>query len=248
MNIKKIIGMTCSALLFPYAAHADLKSNWLLGLSGGYVYQDGELHSNLDYTNILPPGIFKTYFDNNLNSNSAIGGIFGGYQMNCQDWIFGLELSVDAHDLDFVQSFAIADRFGVRGWAGVTEYEKGTSVALSTRLAYHVTPYVIPFIRLGVDTSKDELRVSYRGAPEYPGQYTTTDGKRVYRLLAGFGLESVVPYLCFLTARLEYNFLSSGKNLHSQGLIIDNLTNPFFINDAAPKFHTWKFSAVWNFG
>ena len=59
MNIKKIIGMTCSALLFPYAAHADLKSNWLLGLSGGYVYQDGELHSNLDYTISYRPAFLK---------------------------------------------------------------------------------------------------------------------------------------------------------------------------------------------
>jgi hypothetical protein len=110
VNIKKIIGMTCSALLFPYAAHAYCESNWLLGLSGGYLYQDAKLHSSLDYTqNALPPGIFRTYFDNNLNSNSAIGAIFGGYQINYQDWIFGLELGVDAHHLDFLQSFAIAD-------------------------------------------------------------------------------------------------------------------------------------------
>lgn len=249
MKIKKIIGIACTALLLPHIAHADFDSNWLLGISGGYIYQDGQLTSSLNYTqNALPPGLFRTHFENNLNSNSWLGGVLGGYQINYNAWIFGLELSADANHLDFVQSFAIADRFGARAWAGETEYDKGTSVALSARFAYQVTPYVMPYIRLGVDTSNDELRVSYRGAPEYPGQYTTTEDKRVYRLLAGFGLESVVPYLCFLTARLEYNFLSSGNELHSQGLITDGVTDPFFINEAAPKFHAWKFSLVWNFG
>lgn len=249
MRCKNIIFSIIGAWL-PYSAVAQLDVDWLLGISGGYMVQRARLTSTLNYTHVaLPPGFFQTHFRNNLHDGSAMGGVLGGVQFACNRWFLGLELAADMYDLDRTHGFAKADRFGVRGWGGEAAYDKGNSMSASLRWGYKVTQTVWPYIRLGAETSKDELHVRFAGDPIYPaGQYQTTDKHHMWRYLVGFGAESVVPKICALKLRLEYNYLSRGERLFSRGLIIDNLTNPYFDSETLARFHQWKLALVWYFG
>lgn len=230
------------------AAQASPKMQWMLGVSGGYIIQSAKLTGSMNYThNALPPGFFTTYYKHELFDNSYLGGILGGLQFSCNDWLLGLELSGDWQSLNQKREFSQTDLFNVRGWGATSQYDKGASVSLSVRWGYQVTPYLMPYMRLGLETSRDKLNVSFHGTPDYPGSYETTDKKQMYRFLAGFGAESMLPCFPCLKLRLEYNYLSRGQRLESQGLIIDGLTNPFFDNESLPKYHLWKLALVWYF-
>lgn len=235
-------------LLLPQLGQAALDIDWLLGLSGGYIVQRARLTSTLNYTQAaLVPGLFQTHFRNNIHDNSGMIGVLGGVQFNCNNWFLGLELALDGHSLDETYSFVNADVFGARGWNGQAQYDRGASFSGSLRWGYKVTKTIWPFIRLGVEASQDELTVTFSGASSYPGAYTTKDEKTMARFLAGFGAESIFPKVDPLKLRLEYNYLSRGKRLESQGLIIEGVADPYFMSETLARNHLWKFSVVWYF-
>ena len=252
-GLKSVCLLVMLSVLFgalPVKAASGLNHQWLVGLTGGYATQRARLTSSLDYTqNALPPGLFKTYFRNNLNGNSPVYGLLGGIQFSCRDWLMGFELAVlDGYDLDQTTGFVIADRFGARGWHGLATYDKGVSVSATVRGGYWVVRDLMPYVRLGLETSRDKLNVTFSGTPAYPVSLTTQDRKQIYRYVAGLGVEAKFRQLSKIRFRLEYNLFSTGQDLEIQGLMVDNAANPYFISESHAKYHVWQLGVIWLLG
>jgi len=232
------------------AAQAALDTNFLVGGSLGYGVRNGDVTTELDYRNAaLVPGFFHTYTENLLKDYGTLWGLFVGGQMRCSDWLLGLELGYDRHNLDTAHQQPFSDRPGFtaisQGWLASSRYEVGDMFSLSLRWGYMMTEYLLPYLRVGVETSKDKLSVNYLGVNNYAFSLTNMQEKRVYRFLAGIGFE--VPIMAEqLKFRGEYNFHVEGNNLHAEGAIIDGVRDPYFINEAKTRAHVMKASIVWN--
>jgi len=228
---------------------AALDTNFLVGGSLGYGVRSGDVTTELEYR--LVPDIFHTHTENLLKDYGVVWGLFVGAQMQCSDWLLGLELGYDRHNLDDTHQQPFSDRPGFtaisQGWLANSRYEVGDIISLSLRWGYMVTDYLLPYVRIGGETSKDKLSVQYHGVNNYAFSLTNIQKKRVYRILAGIGFE--VPIVAKqLKFRGEYNFHVEGNNLHAQGAIIDGVRNPYFINEAKTRAHTIKASIAWNIG
>tara|TARA_R110002110_G_scaffold121431_2_gene297257 strand:+ start:94971 stop:95687 length:717 start_codon:yes stop_codon:yes gene_type:complete len=235
------------------AAQAQPDFNFLVGGSFGYAVRTGDVTTEMDYRNpAREPGAFLTHTKNLFKDNGTIWGVLAGGQLRCSDWLLGLELGYDRHNLDEAHQQPFADRIGFvpvisQGWLASSRYEVGDVLSLSLRWGYVITKYLLPYIRIGAETSKDKLTVNYIGVNNYPYTLTNLHEKRTYRFLGGLGFE--VPLISEkLKFRGEYSFHVEGKPLHAEGFIIDGVRDPNFINEARPRTHAIKAAIVWNVG
>lgn len=237
----KKIGMTVClslALLGSTAAQA-WKGNWLAGVSGGYASRQG----NMDL-NIIQDNLTQTTVSHDLSENGFVGGLFAGYDTFCNNWMLGGELKVDWHDSDDNNGFYFADNLGTATIANAT-YDRGTTVGLSGRMGFALSRYLMPYLRLGVEGSRDKLSLSTVNAAA-PSVSASIDERRwVYRGLAGVGLELPIPKWEQLSFRAEYNFLSHGRSVTANGVASNNVT--FLSASATQRTNEGRASLVWNF-
>ncbi|MGE4348205.1 MAG: hypothetical protein AB7D28_00415 [Candidatus Berkiella sp.] len=248
--LKSTLFLISSTLLSATQAYAEWDWNLLLGASAGIASREGKLTTEMDYTNnIIPPGFFLTNVKNNLKDTGFIWGIIGGAQASCGAYMFGVEANVDWPHYDSAHAFAFTDSKGVQGWNGLARYEQGNNIALSIRAGYRVFDWLMGYIRVGGETSKDTLRAQFSGNEFYPFGISMEDSRRSLRFLGGAGIEIPFPFISGLVARAEYNFHSKGKNLGVHGAITDNFNiDPSFVAETRQKMHSGIGAIVWNFG
>lgn len=231
--------MSSAFLLVSANANANWQWNVLLGASAGYADRSGDFdfQSSRGGNATTVNAVAQDHSDNGF-----IWGFLGGIQARCTPWLFGAELNVDLHDFDDTQGHAYSTVSG-GSLASNARFERGTVVGLSARAGYEMAPYLLPYIRLGVETSKDDLTVN--GLYSNGTTFGLADSNRSYRFLGGVGFEVPVPTMENLVFRLEYNYHSKGSSVDVSGLANDTATA--VLASMKPKTHSGKASIVWNF-
>ncbi|MBN9287680.1 MAG: hypothetical protein BGO43_02695 [Gammaproteobacteria bacterium 39-13] len=217
-------------------------SNFLVGGSLGYVIQKETFEST--FTTAFPtafPGIIRNYNVDEKDSG-VLFGLLAGWQWRCHRWMFGAEASVDfSSDFQLNHKYAYLDSLGVPG-IGTILYDRGDIYALTARIGYFVTPFFMPYVRVGGQLSHDE--VSYQTfytaslAPDFSSRT-----KDVYGYVVGAGAE-FPTYIGSSTIRFEYNFVET------QRLVIEDNSFPALGGSHkfhSPESHVGKISFVWNF-
>ncbi|MBS0287045.1 MAG: outer membrane beta-barrel protein [Proteobacteria bacterium] len=234
---------------------------FLLGVSGGYAARSSNVSATVTYTNpaaqfatIPPSNVIEDYDD-----NGPTYGVFAGYQARCENWLLGGELSVDFEKIDELHPFAFSDVGAANGtnglgWNGSFKYKRDYSIGFSLRMGYEfeslmlfVPPVYLPYLRAGVEMSKDTLEATYQGNNVvYPFSTSSTYRKWPYRFFAGAGCEFPIlnPHA---SIRFEYLYHSSGQTVETQSSIIDNgIVNPTFNTAMDPIIQSVKIALVWN--
>lgn len=241
MATKKSLLILLSAGLastLSLSAYAMWETNGLLGLSAGYALReaDGEFIVSHPLNRI-------TSVNQKQEDNGLMGGVLGGYQARCHDWLFGGELNIEWQEVNREQAFAFTDALNI-GYNASSSYSQRQMVALTGRFGYEMYPNFMPYVRLGVQSSKDKLIVRAASA-NLQDSLDLESTRRVYRLTGGFGAEMPIYYLMGLSARAEYNFRARAGSISATELADDNQTLATI--SARPKAHAFIFALVFNF-
>lgn len=250
-TLKRLAVIGLSWLSFSSTASAQWDWNVLVGASAGGASRSGQVETNMAYTHpALIPGFFNTSLKRDLGDSGFIWGLLGGVQAHCGPWTFGVEANVSWHDFEDPSHFAFTDSRGAQGWTGTAEYDRGTVFGLTARGGYQILDWLMGYIRLGAETSDDELTVNYFGNANYPFGITVSDSKRSLRFVGGAGVEVPLPVFDGLVARAEYNYHSNGSTVDATGLLVEVPTfniNPQFTASTKQDTHSGIVSIVWNF-
>lgn len=205
--MKKLALIAClsTPLLAPMTAQAQWDTGWLVGIEGGF--NTHEPHLDHDFSFLAS----HRSYNNDLDSDSWLWGVFGGYQAKCHQWLLALELNIDWQQ-DASRNFAYGDTNVVAGFAagGSANYDRGTTVGLTGRFGYEVACWFTPYLRLGVETSRDRFEIDLR---EFEGimTYHADNSGRSYRFVGGLGFEMPIAQCTGLTVRAEYDYISKNE-------------------------------------
>ncbi len=237
LNLSKIITIL-SLGLATSTVQAQWEGNWLAGLSVGLSEREG----NIDLTINHLQGV-NSELIHNQEDVGVVGGLLGGYQVRCNDWLFGAELNIEWQELDREQNGAFTNQLR-EGVNTMARYHQGNILALTGRFGYEMFPNFLPYVRLGVQSSRDKLTYSI-SSPVDIAAVDMEGIRRVYRLTAGIGAETPIPMLMGLSLRGEYNYAAKAGAIEAQSLAIDNAT---LVNASMrPRTNTLLVSFVLNF-
>ncbi len=236
-QISKIMGLS-TALLMTTAADAGWKGNFLLGVEGGFAARDAEL--NLLATEI-GAGAGQAGFAKNHADNGAIWGLLGGYQVTCNRLLLGMEASVSWQDFGERKNFHFVDATPEH-YNIAAEHERDTVVGLTFRAGYKVTPWMMPYLRAGAETSNETIIFASNNFTAGTA-LGLEDSRRAYRFVGGAGLE--FPLIHQAVLRLEYNYSSRGRGAAATGVVPVSLET--ISADIKPNQHAGLLALVWNF-
>ena len=248
--MRNIAWALCVGALVSTSVQAQQwEGNFLLGVSGNYNWNNNDdfegTISHATTGRVTNFGHAETGDDNDNWS----WGLLGGYQARCNGWILGGELSIDWIDNTHRDSnnFAFTDaNTPNRGWTGNTNFHRDYAVALTGRMGYEVSPFFIPYIRAGAETSRDKITFNLFTPTGAPFLIASNDGRiQSYRFVGGLGAEVPVPVFDGVTFRTEWNYHSKGKTVDTAGLANDNMTLIMVSNQQS--INTVKASLVYNF-
>ncbi|MFI4937079.1 MAG: outer membrane protein [Candidatus Berkiellales bacterium] len=240
-------------LLVSFTLKASIKpgwtGNWYVGGSLGYADLNGDLNTTMNYTgNAIPGQFLQTLNVINYTDTGFVVGALVGYQEIWHQWLVGGELNFDLQSIDRNHTFAFSDIDNLIGWTGNARYQRKNMIGLSGRVGYAVSPYFMPFARLGVGFSDDKLITSFAGNPGvYPNEVVMTEQHWIHCFLLGAGAEIPIPHTCGATVRLEYNFYSRARTVQGFGLLLDGVISPTFQSGIQPEMQMIRMSLVWNF-
>ncbi len=236
----KRLGIAVTLLMIAFSTAANALSNWLVGIEGAYSQRKAILDITIFHPDLDAP---PTITSNEMKGNGLLWGLLAGYQTKCDSWLLGFELNIEWENIDNQQAVTFTDILN-QTWGGTAQYKRNTIWGFSTRLGYEVTSDFLPFVRLGVQTSRDTLRFALATNP-----LTLADlgegNRRTFRYVLGAGAEFPIPALKSLKLRTEYNFYSKGPSVEAVGLASDLGT--LLILDSRPKSHVLKASLVKDF-
>lgn len=228
----------CGALLLSGNANALWEENWLAGVYGGLAEREG----NLEAITSHPRGLITSYIQE-IEDVGVIGGLLGGYQVRCHEWLFGAELNIEWQEVNHDRSSAFTNALN-EGVSVTTSYAQRNIVGVSGRFGYEMFPNFLPYVRLGVQSSKDKLIVRAI-TNDFEDSVDMEGIRRVYRLMAGVGAEFPVCYLAGLSVRAEYNFRAKAGSIEASELAQDNET----LSNASmrPRSNSLLLALVFNF-
>ncbi|MGD9591413.1 MAG: outer membrane protein [Candidatus Berkiella sp.] len=248
--MKKVkLALCVTAGLLATSAQAQWQGNWLLGVSAGGAWHDSDdLNVTVAQGGAAP--FARTYFTNNDNDDgNFIWGLLAGYQARCNGWLLGAEINVDwRNDGDNDYGFAFTDAT-VGGVTGFVSHDRDVVVGLTGRLGYEVSPYFMPYIRLGVDHGDRDFDFAITTVA--PAAIITAasnnDNNHNWGFVGGVGAEFPLPMVAGLSLRAEWNYHSRGHNDNDiVALASDNVTL-FTVSGGDRHEQTARASLVFNF-
>lgn len=223
-------------------AHSGARTHWLAGVSAGYAWRDGSFGYDSGFNQTAPLTDIATAGD--FNSDSFLYGVFAGVQTVCNSWVLGAEFAIDWQPNDNDSTFGFASTSAAApnpalGTGVVTaNVERDTNFTLSARLGYALGWHnLLPYVRLGVETSRDYLRARTNLlTPSVidPGTVAYLEGSnRSYRLVAGAGIEVPFTFINSGTSlRVEYNYSGRGEGVNA-----NDFTHIAGLNDVVQSAH-----------
>lgn len=260
-QLSKAAGLS-SLMLLSTAANAGWQGNFLIGAEGGYAWRDGNLNQTILDFNAAPRFIQATHQGSNGFADSAgLVGLLAGYQAQCNRLLLGLEANFDWHGSEDSKAFHHLSDTNPAGLLiehhnAYASYERGFTIGLSARAGYEMTRWLMPYIRLGVETSRDTLRYTSNlqtpvGGVTLPVFTQLEDKERSYRFVGGAGFE-LDTYIDELSLRFEYNYVPNSKRVKASGGSTDTViaafspTEEHFV-DTKQDQHVAKAAIVYNF-
>lgn len=234
-----------SALLACVPAQAAWQGNWLVGASGGYFNRRGDLDITMIDTGR------QTVINRRFEDTGWLLGLVGGYQVKCNNWLLGVELNVnwedvfdDSEDNNLAFSDASvpnAQAQAVQAWNASSTFDRDWVVGLSGRMGFELAPYLMPYIRLGLEWSEDDL--NYTQTNNSNTVSISADGSRDgVRVFGGIGVEVPVPTINGFTIRAEYDYHRRGRRVEAV-----NVVNTLLVNATRdPSAQTAILSVIWN--
>ncbi len=252
--MKKVkIALCVAAGLLATSAQAQWQGNWLLGVSAGGVWQDDD-----DYSLTISQGgaapVATTYgYANDNDDSHFIWGLLAGYQARCNGWLLGAEVNVDwrgDNDDDNGFAFTTVAPLAIGGVTGFVNRDRDVTVGLTGRIGYEVSPYFMPYIRLGADYSDRDF--DYTITTVAPAAIITASsnnsGNNNWGFVGGIGAEFPVPVIAGLSFRAEWNYHSRGhQDDNVVALASDNITLFTLNNGGDHHEQTARASLVFNF-
>lgn len=256
--MKKLAAIVCvSSMVFAApAAQAQWQNNWLVGIGGGWMHSDGNVH--LTFNDLGNPATPLSLVSKNISHSGWGWEILGGYQARCNGWLVGVELEVDWMDKGGNTRFQFSDSNN-HSWEGAASYKRETNIGLTGRLGFQVSPCLLPYVRAGLETSRD--KVSYVGGTDFNiitggtivplaiiQQRIEADfngSRRVYRGVFGVGLEMPIPMVCGLSLRAEYDYHTNARRVSGNGLSSDR--DVIVTINSKQHLNSAIVALVWNF-
>lgn len=215
------------------------------GIYGGQAVREEELNLNIQFGGF--PSRIPAAYVNELSDNGLEWGLLIGYQeVYHHRLITGIEFNVGQLDLDHTHQVAFSDPAATYGTNAEINYVQDWVVNLTGRLGYALTPVFIPFLRGGVEVSRDDSKILFTANSWNFPQVVLDDERWVYRFLIGIGLEVPVPCRN-ISIRAEYLFHSKGKTIETDGRLSDGVVNPLFYAEQQPYTKSGRLSLIWNF-
>jgi opacity protein-like surface antigen len=256
--MKKTLMIFCTmiAVMLSVSAHAYARlpqsvwqncglDSWLFGLSAGYADREGDIDVRANYA--APPNFPQTTVIRDLSDTGFIYSAFAGYQVVYDYYLLGIELDVERQKIEDDHRFAFSDPRSTLGWNANVRYRRNTMIGLTGRYGYALADFIMPYVRLGAEVSRDKLITFIGGEPSvYPRSVILQEKAWVYRFLLGVGIEMPIPCMPF-NLRLEYDYHSKGKTIETNGMLLDGIINPEFQSDLQPKTQSGRLAIVWNF-
>ncbi|MBS0290424.1 MAG: outer membrane beta-barrel protein [Proteobacteria bacterium] len=245
------MALLISTALMATGAQAQWLANWVLGLSGSYNWIDADENGDDQKAGFLISNFAMTEFDLGEQSNNVWGwGVLGGYQARCNGWLLGVEFAADWLDSDNDDNgfaFTSVSPFN-RSWIGNVNFERDYILALTGRMGYEAYPYLMPYIRAGVETSRDKVNfIVFTPSTNGGVPFLTASGDshcQSWRFIGGIGAEVPIPIFAGVTFRAEWNFHSNGKSVDATALANDGAT--LISVSGKQETNTAKISLVYN--
>lgn len=235
-------------LLFNAAVLQAWQTNFLLGVSGAAAWQKQTALVTLAYTGLpILPG---AGFGQPYREKYFVPGGLAGIQWQAQGWRLGLEASLEYEHL-LNSHFYFSDQVSLVTWQATLTQAAAPVYGINGRFAYEVTPYLIPYMQLGLAARKDLLKVTLNTVlGPFVLQNTQENTAWQSRYLAGFGFEIPLKILTCPVLRIEYNYQCyfSNDGISVNGAIPQAPLDPAFELHIHPRIHTGKAAIVWYFG
>lgn len=244
--MKKItaLALLSSLMAAPLVAQAGCwEGNWLLGVSGAYNWFENDFDVSVNI-----PGVPLAFSANDdFSTQSWMWGLLGGYQVRNDEWLIGAELNVDWDgESHHSRNNAFATTVAGRSINANVGYKRETTIGLTARLGYQVSCWFLPYLRAGVETSRDKYDVSITDSGVAAAAFNGETSERSYRFVGGVGFELPVPVCAGLSFRGEYNYHSRNKALDLTGPWSGQVATSS--SNAHNHTNTAKVSIVYNFG
>lgn len=224
-------------------------SNFLAGVEFAYARQRTVFETNFVAPTFLPPiNNYANYTATVVNPGYILGGL-AGWQMRVCRFLFGLEGNLDATGLfKRPRTFTFQDYYVTNShwFAGSVVTDRGPILGLTTRMGFFVTPGFLPYVRLGAQTSRDNVTYQVFSGTTAGGPIATSWDysslkKRTIGVVAGVGVE-FPAFIGPSTVRLEYNFTQM-QNLAIADNVIPIVGTHNFRH---PQNNLFKVAWVWN--
>lgn len=240
--INKIL-TTATLCMLSSSALAAYTGHFLVGIEGGYSMQNGTPYMLVQGYPAF--NVARVDLNNDLDNDGGIAGAFAGYEVSDGFWFAGLEASISVQDVGETKQFAgtYPSVGGVLPYAINLDYSRGITVGVSGRVGAKAHEWVYPYVRLGVEGSKDKVFIN--GFTTSLGNVLSFDDRQYNgRLLLGAGLE--VPFHPNISVRAEYNYsTTNGTFAHVPASVATGLSSIDVYHK--PNNHVIKAAITWKF-
>ena len=177
-----------------------------------------------------------------ISDSGIMMGLLGGWQWRCARTLVGLEGNVDFNTTERKdRQYASMDPTNTNSFYGTALYDRGNVYGLTGRAGYFVTPFFLPYVRLGAQVSRDTVNFQVNINSGAFNDFSSTK-KDVYGFVAGVGAE-IPTYIGNSTLRVEYNFVRT-----ESVIIEDNVIPVIGVHKFRyPQSQIGKVTWVWNF-
>lgn len=254
MRIKNLLALSLVSVLSTGSTIANAyqgEFNFLLGVQGGAESRKGEFATR--YTTVAPlallapaPNVAYHGAQESVTDSGVILGALGGIQWQCERLVLGLELSADFQSFEKNRPLVFANEAGGPGalYSGTVEYDRGPQLSLDARIGWFVTPFFMPYIKVGGSWSKDDF--SYVVSQIVPTVVAAPDlsnslDHEVWGWHAGLGVE--FPAFGPTTVRAEAVYA------RTDDVVINDAVAPVIGTHKyqSPRAYIGRVAWVWNF-
>lgn len=263
MRVKavQLASVLLSLSLCAGAQAAGKRSNFLVG--GEFGVESRHTHHKYNYVVDPARAVAGTIGVEQLNQSRVtdVGsflGLVGGWQVQCGRTLLGLEGNIDFHSFEESKQVAFSDNAIQNlpaslnpAYAATVKFERGTTYQITGRAGWWLMPSFMPFVRLGLQYSRDQIHFS-APARQVAGQRSFTAKEDVWSGVGGIGVE--IPVFGPTSMRVEFNYIYSPSTTWTDDVNVSGLNGgvgSVMLGGSHrvdhPKSYVGKVAWVWNF-
>ncbi len=230
-----------SSALLAGIAEAAWETNFLAGVSTGYINQDGSLGLgfNQNALGLLESGSVQ------LSQDNFYWGLVAGWQARCNRMLYGAEINVDWQNKSTTNLYTNIPATPLTPSGSVyTSYRNDIAVGITGRVGYVMTSFLMPYVRFGTEAAREKLESTITFVIG-PSPFASLEGRKTsWRYLTGIGVELPFPLIEGSVFRMEYDYRSRVA-VEASGIAADGTTIVFA--SSGQVAHSGVASLIYNF-